>query len=234
MPIKGAYLITSGLAGRMERRKMLDIDILVLPGDFQKAVEHFSHHPKAKPDQNYWPFEMSFHYDMGHAGVYVEIHHQINYPERFVLPAQDLFARSTHSSGPMILPCPEDAMLILLCHALVHIAYEFRGTVFEEISLISEQKGFSWERFWELSEGTGIRRFICMILSWYGERLKKGLTVPHLPLYSSIAKPLLTSSLYQFMPTIIRKLIFEIPFAAEPWKLIKKNYRRKAAAAQPL
>jgi len=161
----------------MRARKMLDLDLLLLPEDFEKATRHFSHHPHTRPDRNYWPFEMSFTYETAGAAVYVELHRRLNYPQRFLLPAHDLFSRGTNTGIAQVIPCPEDALLILVCHSLVHIAYEMRGTIFEEVSLISGQTGFSWGRFWELAGSTGIVEYAGMLLGALCEGLQKGHSV---------------------------------------------------------
>jgi hypothetical protein len=223
MPVKGAYLITAGLAGRMAQRKMLDIDLLVLPEDFHKVANHFNHHPKATPKQNYWPFEMSFFYELGKARIFVEIHHQLNYPERFLLPAADMFSRSTPGKGCMVFPCPEDALLVLVCHALVHISVEIRDTMFEEISLLAGQEGFSWERFWRLAGNTGIRNFIRLLLWRYADETGIKINLPKVSLYSRLIKPLFREGIFERMPVIVRKVLFEVPYIRNPAGLAVKK-----------
>jgi hypothetical protein len=229
MPIKGAYLIAAGLAERMRARKMLDLDLLLLPEDFEKATRHFSHHPHTRPDRNYWPFEMSFTYETAGAAVYVELHRRLNYPQRFLLPAHDLFSRGTNTGIAQVIPCPEDALLILVCHSLVHIAYEMRGTIFEEVSLISGQTGFSWGRFWELAGSTGIVEYAGMLLARYAKVCKRDIPLPKPGLRARVLSPMIRPGVYRRLPVMVRKVMLEMAFVRDRWGLIKGKFARDRA-----
>jgi hypothetical protein len=222
MPIKGAYLIRSGLANRLSQREMLDIDILVKPRDFPAVADRFARDPRSTPRKNHWPFENSFQFRVGKITGCVEIHHHLNYPERFLLPADELFSRARELSPgkSCMLPCPEDALLILVCHALVHIGFEIKSASIAEIQLISSLEGFSWERFWRQCERTGIADFARFLFS---------LTSPHFPLlnprksvYCAALSRMISPEHYQQMPKLLRRLIIEWPMMRNPvgflWK----------------
>jgi hypothetical protein len=229
MPIKGAYLIASGLAASLPARKMADIDILLLPVNFGAASDYFRHLSCVRVSENYWPSETSFFFRLGQDFAYVELHSQLNFPQRFLLPAADLFARAMPGDGMRVLPCAEDALLILICHALVHIAVEFRETVFQEITCLCGQKDFSWERFWKLAEGTGVKRFISFILSLYAHETGNHRISPEVSAasaYSNFSRLLLKPAVYGTMPSLLRKLLLEIPFVRDPWWLIRHKAKR--------
>jgi hypothetical protein len=231
MPIKGAYLIARGLAAAMPSRKMADIDILLLPMNFAQASDYFRHLDCVRVSENYWPFETSFFFRLGSNNAYVELHSQLNFPQRFLLPATDLFARALPAGGQRVLPSAEDALLILICHALVHIAVEFRETVFPEISCLCGQEDFSWERFWKLAEGTGIKGFIGCVLSRYAQETGAHMIVPEVSAasaYSKFSGLLLKREVYGAMPALLRKLLLEIPFVRDPLWLIWHKAVRNA------
>ena len=167
MPIKGAYLIGSGLAEKMTYRRMDDVDILVKKEDFENVCGFLSFLPQVKFLKHRWYFEKEFAYSMGSFICYLEIHSLLNESSRFDLSTEKLFERALPCEGMRVVPCFEDAMVILICHLIVHIAHEMRETVFEEISLISKHKDFKWEKFWSIAKTTNILPFFHFILFWY-------------------------------------------------------------------
>jgi hypothetical protein len=225
MPIKGAYLLRSNLAGKMKYRRMDDIDILVEEKDFERVCDYFRSLPNVIFLKHKWYFEKEFDYAFGTYHCHLEIHHLLNYPARFDLPAQALFGRSMRTSGMYVLPCHEDALLILLCHALVHIAYELRDTIFEEIALLSDRDGFSWKRFWEYAESTGIRRFITLMLCSYARQTGNAVSLYSNPLALRLMAPVLSKRYYSRMPFFAKKMLLEIPFLRQPWWLFKNKLK---------
>jgi hypothetical protein len=221
MPIKGAYLICNGLAEKMQYRRMDDIDILVKAEDFERVCAYFSNLPNVVFLRHKWFFEKEFSYSFGAVECHLEIHWLLNFPARFILSPHAIFARAIKPNGfPRLLPCPEDALLILTCHAFVHIAFELRETLFEEILLLSSNKGFSWETFWEYAHETGIERFIRLLLLRYCEENYGNVKVPQIVEFSTFLRPFLSKKWYDRLPFFLRKALLEIPFARNPWWLI--------------
>ncbi|MBD3321534.1 MAG: hypothetical protein GF350_10615 [Chitinivibrionales bacterium] len=171
MPVKGSYLICTGLAEKMQRRTMNDIDILVLPDDFEKAANYFRTLDKTEPrQQESWPFADAFYYRIGDQKIMIELHCMINFPDRFLLPPELLMKRGIHTGGMRVHPCPEDALLITICHMLVHAYYIPDNAVYSEMKLIIEQGDFSWNRFWHRSKSTGIAPYIYYVLKLCNRR----------------------------------------------------------------
>jgi hypothetical protein len=220
MPIKGAYLIASGCAGKFTNRTMVDIDILVLQKDFPEVVLYFKNVNGVEVKPNYWPFEFSFCFPCKKATVFVEIHSLLNYPERFLLPTEALFARAVSQKQQCLLPCVEDSLIIFLCHLLVHIPFEIRKTVFQEIEILSNQEDFSWEKFWNLSTQTGIQQFFNMLLIYYSKLKKEKVPLKNPSLYAKLLASIGTRKVYESMPVWMRRLFLEIPFVRNPLKLI--------------
>jgi hypothetical protein len=221
MPIKGAYLICSGLAEKIPYRRMDDIDILVKEDDFEKVCEYFSKLPNVKFFKHKWYFEKEFSYSLGAVECHLEIHWLLNFPARFILSPSTIFTRAIHQNSSIrLLPCPEDALLILVCHAFVHIAFELRETLFEEIFLLSSQKGFSWETFWEYAHSTGIERFIRLLLWRYCIEKSTNIKAPRHIGFTALLRPFISKKWYARLPFLVRKALFEIPFARNPWWLI--------------
>jgi hypothetical protein len=245
MPIKGAYLICSGLAEKMPYRRMDDIDILVKREDFERVCEYFSNLPQVTFLKHECYFETEFIYSIGSLQWYFEIHWQLSYPARFNLPTSDLFHRAVPSNGMRVLPCGEDAMIILLCHAFVHIAYEIRDTLFMEIALISATDKFSWAKFWEVGATTGITSFFNFIFFCYEKEtacgkhddvqnfLVRSFAEPHAPsrrpwlrlklknCYARLLAKLMGLKGYKYLPFFIRRLFVEFPFMYKPLLMIK-------------
>jgi hypothetical protein len=221
MPIKGAYLICCGLAGKMSYRRMDDIDIVVDKNDFEKVCDYLSRLPNVRFLKHRWYFEKEFSYSFGAIGCHLEIHWLLNFPARFDLPVAAVFHRALKSpESTLLLPCHEDAMLILVCHAFVHIAYELRETVFDEISLIASQEGFSWATFWEYARPTGIFAFIRLLLARYSKEKAHNVRLPPAAGFSGLLQPFLSKKWYGRMPVYVRKAVLELLFARNPWRLI--------------
>jgi len=221
MPIKGAYLIFSGLAEKISCRRMDDIDILVKREDFDKVCDYFTNLPQVTVLKNKMYFEKIFVYSLGSIHCHFEIHWLINYPERFNLPTDALFMRaSLQKEGYCLCPSHEDALLILLCHAFTHIGFEFRETLFEEISLVSGQKGFQWDLFWKYAHTTGIELFIKLLLSCFSMDAACNHVAPKSNVIIFLLRPLLSVKRYAHLPHLVKRLLFEIPFARNPWRLI--------------
>lgn len=225
MPIKGAYLIASGLAEKMPFRRMDDIDILILPADFAKASDYFKGLNTVRFVDNDWPFETSFYYQSGQTSAFIELHHLLNYPERFTLPVETLFSRSIQSRGMLVLPCPEDSLIIFLCHLFVHIAFEIRETSFDEIELLCGQDNFSWEKFWELSLPTGLGPFFYYVLRLFEKRKNRRIMLRKPAMYAVLCARMIGMEEYQKMPRFLRRLVLEIPFARDPLCLMMKKLR---------
>jgi hypothetical protein len=226
MPVKGAFLICSGLASKMRSRIMADIDILVMEKDFGAVCEYFSTIPHVRFLCKEWYFEKTFVYSIGDFECPLEIQWLLHYPARFTLSTDLLFVRGHRVAGFRFLPSPEDALVILLCHMLVHIAFEIRPTIFEEISLISSQPGFCWSTFWELMSQTGIMPFACFVLSWYKRETGVSLpSIPQRPLYSAALGRLMGARLGKRLPVFFRRIVLELPFVNDPRRLIGNKIR---------
>jgi hypothetical protein len=224
MPIKGAYLICSGLAERMPFRRMGDIDILVRKNDFDLVCEYFSKIPQARFLENKWYFEKTFDYSIGDFHCHLEIHWMLNYPARFNLSSEPVFSRGKVKAEFQLLPCPEDALVILVCHTLVHVCYEIRSTLFEEISLISRLRGFNWETFWALAKQTGIMPFFCFIMLCYKNKLRLStLSVPHKSFYALVLARFIGLHGIIRLPVTARRIVAELPFVKNPYALIMQT-----------
>ncbi|KMQ50290.1 hypothetical protein CHISP_2759 [Chitinispirillum alkaliphilum] len=178
LPIKGAHLICSGLSRNLTTRSMTDIDLLVREADYQKCIEFFSDHDsftKHQPDP--WRFEQAFTYDHNGIAVKLEIHHQLNRPERFHLPTEELFSRAEFQTEVRMLSGNEDALLILICHSLVHIAERFKKSTFEEIETLINQNRFCWSTFQQLLKRSGIEPFGNALLKRYARERNTKLPV---------------------------------------------------------
>jgi hypothetical protein len=220
MPIKGAYLICSGLAEKMKYRRMDDIDILVKKADFKRVCDFFSHLPQATFLNNSGYFEKKFTYSLGRHSCLLEFHYLINHTARFDLPPENLFERAPEGFGMKLLPCREDALLIFLCHELMHISFEIRKTIFEEIELLTMQPCFSWELFWRHAEKTGIEQFLCLLLLTYEKEKGKKIPLPPLRFKTKIVQPFLSNGCYHRLSRNMKRCLFEFPFVVNPWRLL--------------
>jgi hypothetical protein len=226
MPIKGAYLILSGLAEKIPARKMVDIDILVEKENFSKAVDYFARCPRARLHHDEWYFEQPFYYSFAGGEVHVELHFLLNRPERFKLETERLFAEGERKGEWLWLPSAEWAMVITVCHALVHIAYYLDQSVFDDIRVMSAVPALRWERFWPLAASTGIRPFFYFLFSLAdvgapvverGRRKEELLAAMLVVLYRN--------GLYHRLPSRLRRLFCELPFARKPLRLCTARRR---------
>lgn len=230
MPIKGAYLIAAGLAEKMRRRRIDDIDLLVNEGDLEKATSHFfaldRTIPRTDYKDNYRPYETQFFRGYKDIYVAVEIHSLLNFPQRFRLPTSALFGRARRQEGETsYLPCAEDALLIHICHLFTHFFMEFRDTNYEEIAQISAQEGFCWERFWELARETGVDAFIYLVLTLYGDATGVELAFPRRHRYADMQASIIRRFGYENLPQWYKRVFLELPFVRDPWWLVRKKVR---------
>lgn len=231
MPIKGAYLICCGLAEKIRERRISDIDILVREKDMQKSSDYFANlentELKMYYKNNYRPTETIFYYSLDDIKVLVEIHMLLNFPERFILPTSELFARSITTGSVMHLPSPEDALLIFICHLQSHIPFEFRESNMEEINTIASQDGFNWKTFWSRCPSTGIEAFIYFIMKLYQKRFPAIVLPSHRYLYSDALAGIFNKKLYNKMPRWVKRLFLDLPFVRKPtWLLFHKIFNK--------
>ena len=232
MPIKGAYLIATGLSGSMRFRQMADLDILVKECDMERCSQYFFSLPQSTPrtyyKENYRPYETQFSYKIGNYHAAVEIHSQLNFPERFVLPTEELFSRAVSGGGLRKLPCPEDSLLIFLTHAFTHFFLEFRETNFEEIGLLLAQKGFCWEKFWASCQKTGIVGFIYMVLRLFEENTKVLVQFPKRYWYEEIQVRIIRRFGYQALPRWYKRLFCELPYIKKPLSMVLRKFESRS------
>ncbi len=230
MPIKGAYLLYSGLADKMQKRSISDIDLLICEEDKQKVFNFFESlsniEVKTNFANNYRTTEAAFWYTLGEVRIIVELHTELNVTSRFYLPTEELFQRSIAKDQFVRVPSLEDSLLIFLCHLQTHITFEFKETNLEEIHLLSEQKGFSWTTFWAIAGNTGILPFHYFILRIYEKAYLTNVNSPKRFLYSDFLVILFNCNIYTFSPQWIKRLLFELPFVMNPWWLIKQKIGR--------
>ncbi|MBN1578961.1 MAG: nucleotidyltransferase family protein [Chitinispirillaceae bacterium] len=229
MPIKGAHLICTGLAGRIEAREMDDIDLLVRPSDFLRAIELFSSHPlftREPPDP--WHFEQSFLYRYGNHPIHFELHRALNRPERFTLESDALFNRSHRQTAARRVMSAEDALVVLIAHTLVHLVDGIREQVYDEAALLLQEPKFTFKQFSALLDATGIGRFGRALLTITARR--KGAPLPVLFLAPAWAVALLavrTPRRYRGIATALYRGFVETVFVKKPASLLIGYARRK-------
>jgi hypothetical protein len=226
LPIKGAYLLQSGLALKIKKRKMVDIDILVKREDFTKAAEALLNRAQTVEAKNVWPFERSFFIAVHEFRVCVEIHYQLNYPERFLLDTYDLFKRATLKSNAAYQLDPHDALCVLICHALVHIPFSLAESIPDEIELISRVDGFKWEVFWERMLKTGADGFAVFIMLVYDKKTEKKTFIPNRNWYPRMLAQCYINGFYKKLPEFFKRLFFELPFLKDPSGVMVKRLIR--------
>lgn len=220
MPIKGAYLIMSGLAVSIPNRRIRDIDLLIPEEKFDETCDWFSALSNVSEHPNYWNFERSFLYNMENISVYCEFHRLINFPARFLLPNKTLFSHAVSKSASTFFPDPVDALLIHICHMLPHVVDGYSEQTFQEISILTSQSGFSWDKFWIRAETTGIISFIWLVIHKCNRFLFTSFPLPTPPsLYAA-----LLGKFNLFMACkwpLGRRIFFEIPFVRDIIMLLR-------------
>jgi hypothetical protein len=162
----------------------------------------------------------------------VEIHRALNYDERFRLPVEPLFEAGRVSTPPRVLPSPEDALLIVVCHALVHVVRGFDGRWFGEMGLMVEQEGFSWERFWERARPTGIVPFAVLMLRYFEQSTGRRIDpFPRFPrcAYAELIARRVRLETHNRLPVLARRALVELPFVRDPLGLLRQRLLRKTA-----
>lgn len=224
MPIKGAFLISSGLAEKMQERKISDLDILVQTKDLEKASKHFSELPQCALitwyKDNYRPTETILKYKYKDVIYTLEIMDRINSDARFLLPSEDLFNRSINMDEHLHYPSAEDAAIIMICHLQSHIPFEYRDSNLKELDVLINQNKFKWNKFWEISKRTGMVGFIYFFLCYYQKEYQVKLPLQGIHPYSILLANWFSPKKYEKMRTINKRVLLDIPFSRRPFKLL--------------
>jgi hypothetical protein len=235
MPIKGAYLICAGLARQIRSRTMVDIDILVRENDFNTVISHFRSIPDVSIAEGSWPvnkkgwqFEVAFYYPFGERTFNIDIHKLVNLRQRFILAPELLFSRGLQQ-GHRTLPCAEDALIICLCHGLSHAGHVFSDALFDDVEFLANPL-IDWARFWEIASSTGAASFMYYVLRKYEKKEK----IPLIPFpkktlkftYADILLLLEGDRDLGKLPSILRRLLLELPFSRNPTGLFLNKYIR--------
>lgn len=222
MPIKGAHLVCTGLAADLETRTMHDIDLLVRPRDFERAIAALAAHPLfiiEPPDP--WPFEQPFIFRQGSLKVRLELHRALNRPERFVLDVDSMFDRALLQTSARRIMQPEDALIVLVCHTLVHLVDGIPAHIAAEGALLVRTRGFSWERFAALLRPTGIERFGKAMLT--AMAAKQGFIIPQTLHAGRVNKAIFnirTPLRHKGIVTSLFRGIVELYFVKDPIRLL--------------
>jgi hypothetical protein len=241
MPIKGAYLLYTGLARRIRSRTMFDIDILVHEKDFDTVISHFSKIPDtAIAEKSWplykkgWPFEVAFYYPFEGRTINIDIHKLINLRARFSLPPDELFGRGK-KQGLRTLPCAEDALAICLCHAFSHIAHIFPDEIFDDIALLAET-AMDWNKFWNIAQSTGIGAFFYYALKLCEKkRTISAIAFPKKTLRSAYADLLILATGHLELirlPHMFRRVFFELPLCRDPVGLVLDKCKRSRGSGK--
>lgn len=224
MPIKGAYLICTHLAELISAREMIDIDLLVRPTDFKRAIALLSAHPLFEREPaDPWFFEQSFMFTHGNHRIHFELHSQLNRSERFLLDTDTLFDCAHKQTAWRVISPPEDALLVLVCHALVHLVDGIREQVCEEARLLSIQEGFSWRRFRSRLAATEIEPFCRALLYKAGVQpvlVDKPMKLFRPVLWARMLIAVKTPGRYAGIRTMVYRLCVELAFVRRPWLLL--------------
>lgn len=230
MPIKGAYLIRTGLASRIADRKMRDIDLMVPEDQYSEIAEWFESFDNVTPLSNCWDFERRVTWNDGGRPVQVELHRLLNSPSRFYLSNTRLFRDGIQMSGSCIVPDPTDALLIHVCHKLLHIIDGFEEQFYREIDIYVQQDGFSWPLFWTRARETEIMAFIWLVLQKCNTLCGAGYTLPAAPsLYAGLLGRY--DLFMRCRSSFGRRLFFEVPFVRDLLGLALYNIKRRVLGA---
>jgi hypothetical protein len=227
MPIKGAYLIAAGLAPKMQWRTMDDLDLLVDECNYAKVRDFFLNRRRLTCVENEYDFKFTIKYPLGSASALVEIHRKVSHTQRFDLKTEDVFSRGRLECGTMRLPSAEDALLITIAHALVHIGFEMRPTLLDEIDLIVSQKEFSPERFWQICLPSGLAAFTCFLLRLKGPLRGLQPDCPGGHYYARLASLAVLTIGYDRFPHCAKRIFLEFPFVKSPLSAIIQMVRQK-------
>lgn len=236
MPIKGAYLISTGLSEQLENRKISDLDILVRLDDLETASRHFINLPQCTLlvwyEDNYRPNETVLKYQYNDISYTIEIMNCINSDLRFLLPSNDLFERSVINKKNLYYPTVEDSLIIHICHLQSHLPFEFRETSAQEALILIKQDNFNWDLFWKIVDSTGMKRFFVFFLSFCNKSSKEFILPQKGYGFTKFFSRLFTIARYNRMPSFLKRIFLDVPFTRKPFKLILqkiliRNYEKK-------
>ncbi len=234
MPIKGAFLVGQGLASKITKRRMNDIDILVPKKDYKKAIDFLQRDKrfvKQRADSSH--FHSTLSYAIADTHIRLEVHHSFNDPLKYVLPSEDLFARCRRVDSALCMPTLEDALLMAMCHALSHIGVYLTEQLFIDMDAIIAEKTFCWQLFWEYAKKTRAASWACFMAALYEKERGVSVTRPHCGLYVQLLSRRVSVQAVNRMPGVLRRLILEAPFVKRPCAVYCQRLLKRIRAALP-
>ncbi len=169
VPFKGATLAVSAY-GNLARRKFSDLDILVAPADFHKALALLveqADYRKLPTTFSLYPHEYPLVSREG--DVFVDLHQQIAGRDFFTFPLS--FEELTQRLQEMTLldttiPCfhPEDTILILCVHGSKH-CWDHLGWICDFAAYVHAQPELDWNNIRQRAKVLGCDRMLYLALS---------------------------------------------------------------------
>lgn len=218
MPIKGAYLIMSGLSEKITSRDMSDVDILVRPENFYTVMQIFRQDFRLDGSAVFDHSAENVFNEFNGVQILLEIHHRLKPDYVFRLPVSELIGRGIPVTQSMILPCLEDALLIAVLHQLKgHLTHLPSTTLYGDIGAISEAPGFDWTKFWSFARETGVYRSVNMLLAMYNKDCGKNIPIRQRSPHIYFIEAAIRRKWFYRLPLLCRKLLVAIFFWRNPW-----------------
>lgn len=175
IPFKGPTLAVSAY-GHLARRKFSDLDILVSPGDFHKALALLNEHAGYQQlPTTYRLYPHEYPLVSAEGDIFVDLHQQIAGTDFFTFPLR--FEDMTQRLQEMTLlnvsiPCfhPEDVLLILCVHGSKH-CWELLGWICDFAAFVHVHADLDWPRLDRRAQELGCDRMLSIGLSLSHELL---------------------------------------------------------------
>ena len=232
MPVNGTYFYYINKHNSFKPAGLFQtIEIVLQKKDYTKAVKYFDGlNTTSKIVAIRFKSGFSYYID-GINVIRFDLLNAVNFPGDCLVPAEELFSRGikSHSSNVM-LPSPEDALLLLICKSFHLIDRFFDYSILMDIKPVITSENFSWDWFRATATKRKIRRFSNYFLSLYNNKTSDRAPRITITLYQKIISSSVMRLLYNVIPGILKKVLYKVLLSDNPirylYKYSLKNVKR--------
>ena len=225
MPINGTYFYyTNGFENVVTSKLFTQIEIIIKSKDYVKITEYLDKCISISKIVA-TGYKSAYSFKIGGINVIrVDIYKSIPFPGDYVLYFELLLSRGIKTDTPnLILPSPEDVLLLIICKSFHFINQFFDYSVFYVIKPVIFSENFSWDKLWSIVNKYRIKRFTSFFLALYTKHTTDNTPPQKIFFYSQLLSLGAVQFFYKVSPGILKKIFFKVSLADNPVRYLYKH-----------